>query len=370
MMKQFRNSVLTIMLAGSLTGCSNLGYYAQAVGGQVAVMRAAQPIGDVLKDPAGDPELKKQLVNVHAIREFASHELGLPDNNSYRTYADLGRPYVVWNVFAAPEFSLHPVRWCMFVVGCVNYRGYYDRQDAENLADELRGEGYDTFVGGVPAYSTLGYFDDPVLNTFLRLGIAEVARTVFHELAHQLIFVADDSLFNESFATTVENEGMRRWLAGQPGQRAAFEAQQKRRAAVAGLMRDFRKNFHTLYASAGDVDVDYQRQAKAALLDALRRDYAALKTGWDGYAGYDKFFGEDLNNAKLASLSLYSELVPAFELLLEQEHHDLPRFYQRVVALAALGKQARCSALTGLLPASGDATQACDRLTTGATANP
>ena len=369
-MKQFRNSVLALMLAGPLTGCNNLGYYAQAVGGQVAVMRAAQPIGDVLGDPAGDPGLKKQLEDVRGIREFASRELGLPDNNSYRSYADLGRPYVVWNVFAAPEFSLDSMRWCMFVVGCVNYRGYYDRRDAESLAAELRGEGYDTFVGGVPAYSTLGYFDDPVLNTFLRLGTAEVARTVFHELAHQLIFVPDDSLFNESFATTVENEGMRRWLAGHagPAQRAAFEAQRQRREAFAGLMRDFRKKFHALYATAGDAD--YQRQAKAVLLDALRRDYGALKAGWGGYAGYDKFFGEDLNNAKLVSLSLYSGLVPAFEFLLDQEHHDLPRFYQRVVALAALGKQARCSALTGLLPASGDTTQVCDSLTAGATAIP
>ena len=364
MMNRFRRSALALALAASvvtlLAGCNNLGYYAQAVGGHLAVMRAAQPIGSVLDDPAGDPALKKQLEKVHAIREFASRELGLPDNGSYRRYADLGRPYVVWNVFAAPEFSLEPMRWCMVLVGCVNYRGYYDRRAAEDLAAELRGRGYDVFVGGVPAYSTLGYFDDPVLNTFLRLGTPEVARTVFHELAHQIVFVPGDSVFNESFATAVENEGMRRWLTshGDERQRAAFATQSQRKAAFAALMRDFRERFHALYdldRSAAD-----QRQAKADLFDALRRDYARLKAGWGGFAGYDKFFAEDLNNAKLASLALYSELVPAFERLLELEGHNLPRFYQRVVALAPLAKETRCAALTGLLPVSSETRLACN----------
>lgn len=361
-MNKSGNSVLLLMLAvllaGPLAGCSNLGYYAQAMGGHLDVMRATQPIGDVVRDPASNPELRKNLADVLAIREFASRELGLPDNNSYRTYADVGRPFVVWNVFAAPEFSLEPQRWCMLMVGCVNYRGYYDRQDAERLAADLRQEGYDTFVGGVSAYSTLGYFDDPVLSSFLRLGTPEVARTVFHELAHQLVFVEGDSLFNESFATAVENEGMRRWLASRavPGQHTVFEAQRERKVAFAGLMRDYRKKFRALYASARATD--QQRHAKAELLDALRSDYADLKAGWGGYAGYDKFFSEDLNNAKLASLALYSELVPAFEALLEEENHDLPRFYQRVVALAALGKESRRGELTRLLPASGDIRQA------------
>jgi predicted aminopeptidase len=363
-----RNPVLAFVLAGSLAGCGNLGYYAQAMGGHVAVMRAAQPISGVLSDPAGDLALKQRLEAVHAIREFASRALGLPDNNSYRSYADVGRPYVVWNVFAAPERSLDAVRWCMLIVGCVNYRGYYDRQDAESLAAELREEGYDTFVGGVPAYSTLGYFDDPVLNTFLRLGTAEVARTVFHELAHQLIFVQDDSLFNESFATAVENEGMRRWLASHAGpeQQAAFEAQRQRKAAFAALMRDFRGSLRALYGGAHSVE--HLRHAKAGLFAVLRRDYAELKAGWGGDAGYDRFFGEDLNNAKLASLSLYSELVPAFEALLDQENHDLPRFYQRVATLAALDREARCGELVRLLPAAASSAQArnCSRAgTTG-----
>ena len=284
--------------------------------------------------------------------------MGLPDNNSYRAYADVGRPYVLWNVFAAPEFSLQSKRWCLLMVGCVNYRGYYDRQAAERLAAELREDGYDTFVGGVPAYSTLGYFDDPVLNTFLRLGTQEVARTVFHELAHQVVFVPDDSPFNESFATTVENEGLRRWLAihATPEQLNAFEAQQVRRVAFAGLMRDYRKKFQDLYETPPASD--HRHDGKLALLAALRRDYADLKTSWGGYAGYDRFFGEDLNNAKLVSLALYSELVPAFEVLLAQHNHDLALFYQSVASLATLGAEARRDSLTRLLLASRDTRQA------------
>jgi predicted aminopeptidase len=357
MINTTRNWFLPLALAAWVAGCGNLGYYAQAMNGHLDVMRAALPINDIVRDPASDPGLRKKLEEVQSVREFASRALGLPDNNSYRAYADVGRPYVVWNVFAAPEFSLQSKRWCLLMVGCVNYRGYYDRQAAERLAAELRQDGYDTFVGGVPAYSTLGYFDDPVLNTFLRLGTQEVARTVFHELAHQLVFVQDDSPFNESFATAVENEGLRRWLAihAAPEQRAAFETQQVRKAAFAELMLAYRKQFQALYETA---PASSQHDGKLVLLAALRRDYADLKTSWGGYAGYDAFFGEDLNNAKLVSLALYSELVPAFEVLLAQQNHDLPLFYQRVATLATLGAEARRDSLTRLLPSSRDTRQA------------
>lgn len=351
-MNRLRHWSLWFVLAVLLAGCSNIGYYVQAIGGHLELMRTAQPIRDIVQDTAGDPALAKQLAEVEAMREFASRELGLPDNNSYRSYANVERPYVVWNVFAAPEFSLEPKRWCVPVAGCVNYRGYYDREDAERLAAELREQGYDTFVGGVAAYSTLGYFDDPVLNTFLRLGTLEVARTVFHELAHQLIYVQDDSTFNESFATTVEKAGMRRWLArhGTPEQRTAFELQQERKAAFTSLIRNGRKQAVALYAN--NDSAERKRDAKAGLFGALQQDYTRLKAGWGGYSGYDRFFGEGLNNAKLASLALYSELVPAFDRLLEIENHDLPRFYTRIATLAALDKEARRRALDELIPAS------------------
>ncbi len=353
-----RHCIALFALGFLLAGCGNLVYYAQAVGGHLDVMRATHPIDTIVRDPASDPTLTKKLADVQLIRTFASAELGLPDNASYRSYADVGRPYVVWNVMAAPLFSLEPKRWCLLMVGCVNYRGYYDQKAAERLAAELRQEGYDTYVGGVPAYSTLGYFNDPVLNTFLRQGPQEVARIVFHELAHQLIFVADDSPFNESFATAVENEGLRRWLASHavPGQRAALEVQRQRKVAIATLIKEYRKKFRLLYATVRGADE--MSPAKTELLAVLRRDYAELKAGWGGYAGYDNIFSEDLNNAKLVALSLYSDLVPAFETILDAEDHDLPRFYRRVAALAALDKNARRAELARLLPAVGNTQQA------------
>lgn len=366
-----RPLLLAAALAMPLAGCGNLGYYAQAVGGHFDVMGAARPIDEIVRDPAGDPALQAQLREALAIREFATRELGLPDNGSYRNYADLGRPFVLWNVFAAPEFSLQARSWCMLMVGCVNYRGYYAREDAERLAAELREEGYDTFVGGVPAYSTLGWFDDPVLNTFLRPGTLEVARTVFHELAHQLVFVRDDTVFNESFATAVENEGLRRWTAGHlaAAQRAGFEAQRARKEALVGLLRDYRKRFRQLYETPRAADL--QRRAKADLLAALRVDYAALKAGWGGYAGYDKVLGADFNNATLVSFALYGELVPAFEALLAQEQHDLQRFYRRVSELAALDKDERHGALARLLPAANlAATEESGRPLPGRTGSP
>jgi len=334
-----------LLLASVATGCSHLAYYAQATSGHLEVIRLGRPLQEVINSPLSDPELKQQLRVVQAVRDFASRELGLPDNNSYRVYADLGRPYVVWNVFAAAEFSVEPLRWCLLVVGCVAYRGYYQRQDAEHLASELRQEGNDTVVAGVAAYSTLGYFDDPVLNTFLRLGTLEVARIIFHELAHQVVFVAGDTAFNEAFATAVENEGMRRWLRAHatPDQIAAFAAQQQRRAAVSALMTDYRARFTTLYRTQRPVD--QLREEKAALFSALRADYAQLRAAWGGYSGFDALFGADLNNARLASLSLYDELLPAFERLLADLRHNLLRFYQHVAALAALDRAARRVAL-------------------------
>jgi predicted aminopeptidase len=363
-----RNMLLLPLLAALLLGCGNAGYYAQAVGGHLAVMRAATPIDELLRDPASDPRLKAKLHEVQAIRDFASRELALPENGSYRSYADLGRPYVVWNVFAAPELSLKAKNWCLLMVGCVSYRGYYDQREAEQLAAELRQQGYDTYVAGVPAYSTLGYFDDPLLSTFLRFGTPEVARIVFHELAHQQLFVKDDSLFNESFATALENEGMRRWLAANAAaeQRTAFETQRARKAAFAALMQAYREKFRALYEADDSRSVDQQRVAKAALFAALRRDYAELKSSWGGYAGYDPFFASDLNNAKLASLALYNELAPAFEALLAQQNYDLPQFYRRIARLATLDKAARRELLMQLLPATDDSQQVQDSVTVSA----
>ncbi|MDH4285596.1 MAG: aminopeptidase [Gallionellaceae bacterium] len=332
-----------------LSGCTAVGYYGQAVSGHMKIMHAARPIQELQQDPATDPALKEKFSHVIAIRDFASRELALPDNGSYRSYADLGRPFVVWNVFAAPEFSVEPEKWCMAVVGCVNYRGYFDRAEAERYAAELKNAGLETHVGGVAAYSTLGYFDDPVLNTFLRLGNIEAARIIFHELAHQLLFVKGDTVFNESFATAVEQEGMQRWFArnSQHEQHKTYLAQQKRKDQFVQLVESYRSKLRALYASGKPQDE--MRRAKAETLADMKRAYAVLKQSWDWDSRYDKWFEQDLNNAKIASQALYTQLLPAFEALLEQEGRDLPRFYRRVQTLAKQTKEERLAALNMLV---------------------
>jgi predicted aminopeptidase len=343
------SAVLLAVLA--VPGCSNLAYYAQAVGGHLHVMRAARPLSDWLDDPATEPALRQKLAEARAMRDFASNELALPDNGSYRSYADLGRPYVVWNVFAAGEFSALPHEWCMLVVGCVNYRGYYHQAEAEALAARLRIEGLDTWVGGVPAYSTLGHLDDPLLNTFLRHGQNEVARTLFHELAHQKIFVSGDTAFNESFATAVEETGVARWLAahGSKARRQAFREQQARKAQFAGLVKDYRDRLGRLYDQKTMPPED-MRAAKARIIGELRRAYSDLKTSWGGYTGYDYWFAGPLNNAQLASVNLYNRRLPAFQTLLEREKDDLPRFYAQVQQLADMPSKERAAALEALMP--------------------
>lgn len=332
-----------------LAGCSDISYYAQAVAGQIRLMSGTKPISELVKDPKTSPELRQHLEQAIAIRDFASTELALFNNASYRSYADLGRPFVVWNVFAAPELSIEPQQWCMVFVGCVNYRGYYDKKDAEEYADKLKLNGADTYVGGVSAYSTLGYFNDPILNTFLRYGDQEVARTIFHELAHQLIFVEDDTAFNESFATAVENEGMHRWLSKTASQDLLqkYEEQQKRAAEFHQLVSELRDKLLSIYATS--LPPDEKRRAKSDAHFEIQQKYAALRISWGGYDGYDHWFKQPLNNATLNSVSLYTHWLPAFKSLLEKEQGNLPRFYKKVSDLAHLSKTERSAALDQLM---------------------
>lgn len=346
-----RRKLFALFAALALTGCSNLAYYSKAVGGHLEVMSASRPIDDLLADRTTPTETRGRLAKVKEIREFASRELALPDNGSYRSFADLGRPYVVWNVFATREFSLAPENWCMLVVGCVSYRGFYDPKDANDFAGELQQQGLDTYVGGVSAYSTLGYFNDPVLNTFLRQGETEVARLIFHELTHQLVFVEGDTVFNESLATAVENEGIRRWFArhATPEKSQAFALQQRRRAEFSALVKGCRQQLAELYAAG--LPAEQTRQRKRALFEQLKTDYADLKTrSWDGFDGYDRWF-DDVNNAKISAIGSYSDLVPAFEAMIAAEGGDLARFYRRAAELAKLPKAERTAALDALRPA-------------------
>jgi len=329
-------------------GCSTLSYYGQAINGHLDVMRRAEPIAARIADPATPPELRARLERVVVIRDFASRELALPDNGSYRTYADLGRPYVLWNVFAAAEFSVEPRQSCFPVAGCVAYRGYYGHVDAEAYGAGLRKDGYDAYVYGVPAYSTLGWFDDPVLNTFVRYPDAELARLVFHELAHQVVYVKGDTMFNESFAVAVEEEGARRWLErnATPAERDAYAAARQRRADFVRLVLRYRERLDALYRET--LPDEAKREGKRKRLAEMDADYRALKASWGGFAGYDRWFDGGVNNAKLASVATYEELVPAFRALLARENGDLPRFYAAVKALAKLDKPERDAHLAAL----------------------
>lgn len=344
---------LLLLLAALLGGCSGAGYYFHILGGQMELWRRAQPIEEVINDPGTEPAVRKKLAAVLRMREFASRELALPDNRSYRNYADLQRRYVIWNVFAAPELSTRLKEWCFLVSGCVAYRGYFTKDEAEKFAAGLREAGDEVFVGGVPAYSTLGWFDDPVLNTFMYYQETEIARLLFHELAHQVYYLRGDSVFNESFATAVEQEGMRRWLErnGTERERADFQDARKKKAEFVALVLNYRRQLDELYRS-GESD-EAKRVAKARIFDELRQEYQRLKASWGGYDGYDGWFGVNLNNATLASVAAYTQLVPAFQALLAAKQGDLPRFYHAVKEVGDLPQDERRARLSRLVSGSG-----------------
>jgi len=330
-----------LAIAALLPGCATIEYYAQAISGHLDILRRAHPIEEQLQGRATSARLKERLERVLVIRDFASRELGLPDNGSYRRYADVGRPYALWNVFAAPEFSLQPKLSCFPIAGCIAYRGFYAEADAQRYGRELHSQGYDVFVVGVPAYSTLGWFDDPVLNTFIFYPETELARLLFHELAHQVAYARDDTVFNESFAVAVEQEGVRRWLArhGTPEQRTVYAAFQARRRDFVALVSRYRERLTALYDQA--TTDEEKRLGKARLFAAMMEDYGALKVSWGGFAGYDRFLAQGPNNALLVSVIAYTALVPAFRALLAERGGDLPAFYAEVKRLARLDKAER-----------------------------
>jgi predicted aminopeptidase len=334
----------------TVAGCSSLGYYVQAVRGQWDLRAAARPIDAWLDDPGASDELKQRLRRARQIREFASRELALPDNRSYTLYADLKRPAAVWNVFATPELSTQLKTWCYPVFGCAAYRGYFARTSADRLATELAAQRYDVSVNPVQAYSTLGWFTDPLLNTFINLPEPELARLIFHELAHQVVYVRDDTVFNESFATSVEREGVARWLKTQGSEslRSTWQQIEQRRAQFLDLVTGTRRELDEVYASASP-DED-KRRRKRAVFAELHDRYQALRDGsWGGFKGYDRFFAQPLNNAHLAAIGAYYDRVPAFEVLMRRTGPDMAAFFREVRRIAALRKDARDRELDALV---------------------
>jgi predicted aminopeptidase len=345
---------VVVLAAGTVcltSGCSSLGYYAQAAGGHLSLLNQARPVPEWLADDATGAPLKERLRLSQRMRDFAVSELKLPDNESYRRYADLGRNAAVYNVVAAPELSLTLKTWCFPVVGCVGYRGYYDKAAADALAAELRSQGFEATVQAIPAYSTLGklpgdYFSDPLLNTFLRWSEGDLARLVFHELAHQVVYAKGDTMFNESFATAVERLGAERWMQqhASDAARAELARHDERRREFRALAMQARADLEAIYRDA-TLSVDAKRAAKAERFARLRADHAALKAGpWQGWTGYDNWFA-NANNASLGVMAAYNELVPQFERLFEREGRDFERFYAEVRRLAALPQAERRATL-------------------------
>ncbi len=343
--------VLVLSLA-VVAGCMPLGYYLQSARGQIDLMSRREPIDKLITDPATEPQLRARLQAVAEMREFASTDLKLPDNRSYRSYADLGRPFVVWNVFAAPALSVEPHTWCFPFVGCIAYRGYFAEANALNFARRLERRGDDVYVAGITAYSTLGHFADPVLNTMLRGDDVYLAGIVFHELAHQLLYIRDATGFNEAFASLVEEEGVRRWLTARDDGEALlrWQSRQQFRAAFGDMVSEARERLARLYDSAlGDAQ---KLERKQQILARLRAQHESWRERLGADTGYEAWFAGPLNNAQLASVATYRRLVPAFRLLLDEAHGDMDGFYARVMEIAELPAAQRDEAMEALLARS------------------
>lgn len=349
-MSAFRHLSL-IGLTLLLGGCSTIDYYAQLSKGQLQLLSARQPIERLLDDPATPEALRERLTLVLQARTYASEVLALPDNDSYRSYADIQRPFVVWNLFATDEFSTAPQQSCFPIAGCVAYRGYYQQSRARGAAALLQRQGADTYIAGVGAYSTLGWFDDPVLSSMLAWDDQRLIAVIFHELAHQRLYVADDTAFNESFASFVERRGLQQWLEHN-GQAVRIHDERQREAFIR-LVLAARGQLAELYAS--DLPTERMRIAKQAVFEQLRQDYHALRDRqWQGKGPYDQWINGPLNNAKLLPFGLYEQWLPAFAEVFERTGQNWSRFYSEVENIARLPSAQRQQALQALLVSAQD----------------
>lgn len=340
------------LLATLVSGCQSVSYYAQAIRGQYEMLARRRPISSLLRDPQTPPALQGKLELVLELREFAARELDLPVGGSYLHYADLDRRFAVWNLHVAPELSLKPKKWFYPFIGRLSYRGYFSHPEAFRYGTKLHRRGSDVHIAGVETYSTLGWFKDPVLNTFIDHSEPALAEILFHELAHQELFVSGDTDFNEAFATAVAQEGARRWLEkrGDMSGLNTFEIAVQRESQFVDLVMETRRKLKAMY---GDTDTaagegrrrerndTQQRAIKPQILNDLVARYARLKAEWNGYSGYDTWFSYPLNNAQLNSIATYYDLVPEFQELLAAHQGDLPAFYQAVHRLRKLPKQER-----------------------------
>lgn len=322
-----------------LSGCQSIAYYSQAANGQISLLAKRKAIPKVIEAPDTSEKLRDKLSLVQTVRQFADQELGLPAKRQYASYVELGREYPVWSVMASPELSLAPKTWCYWFVGCLSYRGFFKQEAAQQLADQLKAEGHDVYLSGIPAYSTLGWFRDPVLSSFVFSPDADLAELLFHELAHQLLFVKGDTVFNESFAVTVAEEGLRRFSQTHPVNFESRAQARKRREDFVALVLAYRAKLAGAYAQK--VPEAEKREAKQKIIGELQTAYGQMKKEqWGGYGGYDAWFAE-LNNAKLNTVATYYDYVPALQKILADAKHDLPAFYAACRELAKLDAATR-----------------------------
>ncbi|HEY6941582.1 aminopeptidase [Dokdonella sp.] len=341
--------LLPLLLAAA--GCSSLRYYAHVAHGEVALLARREPIERAVGDVRLDPSVRERLRGALAARRFASDRLDLPRNRSYASYVQLDRPFVTWSVFAAPEFSVEPLTHCFPFAGCVGYLGYFDHARAERAAEELARAGYDTAVRGVAAYSTLGWFADPIVSSMLRGGDDELDRVIFHELAHQKVYARDDTAFNESYASFVADEGLREWRAANG--RVAADAGPDHDDGFTRLALDLRERLRSLYASSRDAAA--MRRDKAAAIDAFRRRLRELRDGeWHGDHAYDAWISAPINNASLVPFGLYDRWLDAFAALFDASAGDWSVFHARVRDLARRPRDIRERGLEALQAAAQD----------------
>ena len=351
--------MVVVLACLPVSGC----YLAHLAGGQLDLNERREPIADVLARPDTPPWVRERLAYVEQVREYAIAEAGMRDQGSYRTFVALDRPYVVWNVFAAREFSVEPRKWCFPIAGCVTYRGYFNERKARDYARKLMDLGYDVYVAPVAAYSTLGRFKDPVLSSMLKYDEITLAAIIFHELAHQAMYDPGDSAFSEAFATVVEFEVTKRWLQsqGRAADLAAYRQSRSRLFEVSGLMADARRRLAQLYAS--DLQPKAMRAAKQAEFARLREEYEELRRGWEDGADADEFMSIELNNARLVAISTYHECVPVLQSLLASLDYDLPAFYRFARRLARVPAADRTPPACGGYSTPGVATEAVEGAT-------
>ena len=338
---QFIKLIFFLICSTVLISCEAIGYYSQAAQGQLSIFLGRQNIEELISSDSFPEDLKHKFKEIEKIKNFARLNLKLPVGDNYSSYVDVNRDYLVWNVFAAPEFSTKPSTWCYPFAGCVSYRGYFSRERALRYAEKLENQGFDVYTGGIAAYSTLGWFDDSITSTVINRSGNQLARLIFHELAHQVVYLPGDTTFNESFATVVENEGLRRWLLSlrQGDSIDKLKLRQVQRQQFVELVTKYRNRLSKVYEA--ELSDALKREKKLKLQHRMRQEYVLLAEEWGGDSGYDSWFANSLNNAQLSTVTSYNDLVPNFERLLAKSGGDLEKFYSMVSEIAALDETQR-----------------------------